>query len=235
MVRTAGNYITVLRRHGFFDIVGAVLANSGASRIRDRKDVLPAAIFVALFCLMFRDFFFTNKSLFDRDVTLWDMPARKLCTQLLRQGGLALGRTPTEVASPSSPTSRTRSFILPIFSIFVFPFSPPQALLLHPCAGDLDRHLLSREILRPFPASFLPRGLALCFRRDVSLVVRILQPHRRAGLDGLDSGPPRPARAPSAAMDARGGGDVDAPFWPALRNHSDNAHARRASDSFLDS
>ncbi|OGD21794.1 MAG: hypothetical protein A2W03_11595 [Candidatus Aminicenantes bacterium RBG_16_63_16] len=68
----------------------SMAAVSRTPRIWDRKDVLPVAIFLVLFLLLFREFFLAGQTIFDRDVTLWEIPARRLCAQLLKEGDFAL-------------------------------------------------------------------------------------------------------------------------------------------------
>ena len=55
-----------------------------------KKDLLFFFLFILLFLLTFREFFFTGRVFFERDTTVVEIPARKLTVSLLREGNFAL-------------------------------------------------------------------------------------------------------------------------------------------------
>ena len=55
-----------------------------------KKDLFFFALFIALFLLVFREFFFTNRVFYERDSTVVEVPVKKLTVQLLKEGNFAL-------------------------------------------------------------------------------------------------------------------------------------------------
>ena len=91
-----------------------------------REDILFFALFIVIFLLVFREFFFTNRVFYERDSTVVEIPVRKLTVQLLKEGNFALwtdalGNGQPFMANPKNaifyPTTLPYLF-LPLFTAF---------------------------------------------------------------------------------------------------------------------
>jgi hypothetical protein len=134
---------------------------SAAPRIWDRKDLLPVALFFVLFLLMFREFFFTGKTIFDRDVTLWEIPARKLCAQLLRAGDFALWTDAFGGGQPFLANPKTAALYPAIAIYLLFPFFVAFKLyyLIHAALTWTGLYFLGKSYALSRRASFLGASL----------------------------------------------------------------------------
>ncbi len=158
-----------------------------------KKDLFFFALFIVLFLLVFREFFFTNRIFYERDSTVVEVPVKKLTAQLLKEGNFALwtdahGNGQPFLANPKNavfyPTTWLYLF-LPLFTAFKLHY------LIHALLGWLGLYVLCRSYTLSRKASFLGASL-FAFERHVPLVFRVLQPHRGPGLDALGPLAPPP-------------------------------------------
>ncbi|MDD8014476.1 MAG: hypothetical protein PHX45_02190 [Acidobacteriota bacterium] len=122
-----------------------------------REDVLFFALFIVIFLLVFREFFFTNRVFYERDSTVVEIPVRKLTVQLLKEGNFALwtdalGNGQPFMANPKNaifyPTTWPYLF-LPLFTAFKLHY------LLHALLGWLGLYALCKSYSLSRKASFL--------------------------------------------------------------------------------
>jgi len=122
-----------------------------------KEDLFFFALFIVLFLLVFREFFFTNRVFYERDSTVVEVPVRKLTVQLLREGDFALwtdalGNGQPFMANPKNavfyPTTWLYLF-LPLFTAFKLHY------LLHALLGWLGLYALCRSYSLSRKASFL--------------------------------------------------------------------------------
>src|SRR4030065_1400622 len=102
-----------------------MIPDRSAAGLVSKKDLFFFALFVALFLLVFREFFFTNRVFFERDTTVVEAPVKKLTVQLLKEGNFALwtdahGNGQPVLAPPKNavfyPTTLLH-LILPVFTV----------------------------------------------------------------------------------------------------------------------
>ncbi|HEX2695046.1 MAG TPA: hypothetical protein VHP61_04790 [Acidobacteriota bacterium] len=126
-----------------------------------KKDLFFFALFIALFLLVFREFFFTNRLFYERDSTVVEVPVKKLTVQLLKEGNFALwtdahGNGQPFLANPKNaifyPTTWLYLF-LPLFTAFKLHY------LIHALLGWLGLYLLCRSYSLSRRASFLGASL----------------------------------------------------------------------------
>jgi len=126
-----------------------------------KKDFFFFALFVALFLLVFREFFFTNRVFFERDTTVVEVPVKKLTVHLLKEGNFALwtdahGNGQPFLANPKNavfyPTTWLY-FILPLFTAFKLHY------LIHVILGWLGLYVLCKSYSLSKKAAFLGASL----------------------------------------------------------------------------
>jgi hypothetical protein len=133
--------------------------NTGA--LISKKDLFFFALFIALFLLVFREFFFTNRVFYERDSTVVEVPVKKLTVQLLKEGNFALwtdahGNGQPFMANPKNavfyPTTWLYLF-LPLFTAFKLHY------LIHALLGWLGLFVLCKSYSLSRKASFLGASL----------------------------------------------------------------------------
>jgi len=126
-----------------------------------KKDLFLFALFIALFLLVFREFFFTNRVFFERDSTVIEVPIKKLTVQLLKEGNFALwtdahGNGQPFLANPKNavlyPTTWLYLF-LPLFTALKLHY------LIHALLGWLGLFVLCKSYSISKKASFLGASL----------------------------------------------------------------------------
>lgn len=126
-----------------------------------KKDLFFFALFIALFLLVFREFFFTNRVFYERDSTVVEVPVKKLTVQLLKEGNFALwtdahGNGQPFMANPKNavfyPTTWLYLF-LPLFTAFKLHY------LIHALLGWLGLCVLCKSYSLSRKASFLGASL----------------------------------------------------------------------------
>jgi len=126
-----------------------------------KKDLFFFALFIALFLLVFREFFFTNRVFYERDSTVVEVPVKKLTVQLLKEGNFALwtdahGNGQPFLANPKNavfyPTTWLYLF-LPLFTAFKLHY------LIHALLGWLGLFVLCKSYSLSRKASFLGASL----------------------------------------------------------------------------
>jgi hypothetical protein len=126
-----------------------------------KKDLFFFALFIALFLLVFREFFFTNRVFYERDSTVVEVPVKKLTVQLLKEGNFALwtdahGNGQPFLANPKNavfyPTTWLYLF-LPLFAAFKLHY------LIHALLGWLGLYVLCGSYFLSKKASFLGASL----------------------------------------------------------------------------
>ena len=126
-----------------------------------KKDLFFFALFVALFLLVFREFFFTNRVFYERDTTVVEVPVKKLTVQLLKEGNFALwtdahGNGQPFLANPKNAIFYPTTWlylILPLFTAFKLHY------LIHVILGWLGLYVLCGSYSLSKRASFLAASL----------------------------------------------------------------------------
>jgi len=126
-----------------------------------KKDLFFFALFIALFLLVFREFFFTNRVFFERDSTVVEVPVKKLTVQLLKEGNFALwtdahGNGQPFLANPKNAVFYPTTWlylILPLFTAFKLHY------LIHALLGWLGLYILCGSYTLSRKASFLGASL----------------------------------------------------------------------------
>jgi hypothetical protein len=126
-----------------------------------KKDALLLALFLVLFLLTFREFFFTGRVFFERDTTVVELPARKLALSLLKDGNLALwtdayGNGQPFLANPKNAVLYPATLLylfLPLFTAFKLYY------LIHVVLGWLGLYRLGRSYGLAPRAAFLAASL----------------------------------------------------------------------------
>jgi len=119
------------------------------------------AAFLILFLLLFRDFFFSSRTFYERDLTLIEIPSRKLCAKLLKEGNFALwtdahGNGQPFLANPKNAVLYPTTWlylVLPFFTAFKLHY------LIHVVIGWLGLYVLTRSYGLTRPAAFLGSSL----------------------------------------------------------------------------
>jgi hypothetical protein len=135
-------------------------AQGSAGRF-SKRDLLFFALFIALFFLVFREFFFTNRVFYERDSTVVEVPVKKLTVQLLKEGNFALwtdahGNGQPFLANPKNAIFYPTTWlylILPLFTAFKLHY------LIHALLGWLGLYLLCGSYSLSRRASFLGASL----------------------------------------------------------------------------
>jgi hypothetical protein len=126
-----------------------------------KKDIFFFALFIVLFLLVFREFFFTDRVFYERDSTVVEVPVKKLTVQLLKEGNFALwtdahGNGQPFMANPKNavfyPTTWLYLF-LPLFTAFKLHY------LIHALLGWLGLFVLCKSYSLSRKASFLGASL----------------------------------------------------------------------------
>jgi len=119
------------------------------------------AVFLILFLLLFHEFFFSSRTFYERDMTLIEIPSRKLCVKLLREGNFALwtdahGNGQPFLANPKNAVLYPTTWlylVLPFFTAFKFHYS------VHVIICWLGLYFLSQSYGLTRRASFLGASL----------------------------------------------------------------------------
>jgi hypothetical protein len=141
-------------------MIGMIPDRSAAGLV-SRKDLIFFALFVTLFLLVFREFFFTNRVFYERDTTVVEVPVKKLTVQLLREGNFALwtdahGNGQPFLANPKNAVFYPTTWfylILPLFTAFKLHY------LIHVILGWLGLYVLCGSYSLSKKASFLGASL----------------------------------------------------------------------------
>ena len=150
-----------LRKAGDSDRTNSVRTDRTAHAPDRRKDLFYFGLFLVLFLLTFREFFFTGRVFFERDTTVVEVPARKLTAALLRQGDFALwtdayGGGQPFLANPKNAVFYPATWlylVLPLFTAFKLYY------LIHVVLGWLGLYALCRSYALSERASFLGASL----------------------------------------------------------------------------
>jgi len=126
-----------------------------------KKDLFFFALFIVLFLLVFREFFFTNRVFYERDSTVVEVPVKKLTVQLLKEGNFALwtdahGNGQPFLANPKNAVFYPTTWlylILPLFTAFKLHY------LIHALLGWLGLYILCGSYTLSRKASFLGASL----------------------------------------------------------------------------
>ncbi len=126
-----------------------------------KKDLFFVALFLALFLVSFREFFFTSRVFYERDTTIVEIPARKLTVDLIRQGHFALwtdayGNGQPFLANPKNAVIYPATLlylILPLFTAFKLYY------LIHVVLGWIGLYALGRSYSQSEKAAFLAASL----------------------------------------------------------------------------
>ena len=138
-----------------------MIPDRSAASLISKKDLFFFALFVALFLLVFREFFFTNRVFFERDTTVVEIPVKKLTVQLLKEGNFALwtdahGNGQPFLANPKNAVFYPTTWlylILPLFTAFKLHY------LIHVILGWLGLYVLCGSYSLSKKASFLGASL----------------------------------------------------------------------------
>jgi hypothetical protein len=122
-----------------------------------RKDWLFLIIFLVIFLSVFGDFFFTSRVFYERDVSIVEVPARKLTATLLKQGNFALwtdsyGNGQPFLANPKNAVLYPTTWlylVLPLFTAFKLHY------FFHVVVGWLGLYLLLKSYSLTRKAAFL--------------------------------------------------------------------------------
>jgi len=126
-----------------------------------KKDLLFFSLFLLLFLITFREFFFTGRVFFERDTSVVEVPARRLTASLLREGNFALwtdayGNGQPFLANPKSAVLYPATLlylILPLFTAFKLYY------LIHALLGWVGLYYLCRSYGVSEKAAFLGASL----------------------------------------------------------------------------
>ena len=138
-----------------------MIPDRSAAGLVSKKDLFFFALFVALFLLVFREFFFTNRVFFERDTTVVEAPVKKLTVQLLQEGNFALwtdahGNGQPFLANPKNAVFYPTTWlylILPLFTAFKLHY------FIHVILGWLGLYVLCGSYSLSKKASFLGASL----------------------------------------------------------------------------
>jgi len=138
-----------------------MILDRSAAGLVSKKDLFFFALFVALFLLVFREFFFTNRVFFERDTTVVEVPVKKLTVHLLKEGNFALwtdahGNGQPFLANPKNAIFYPTTWlylILPLFTAFKLHY------LIHVILGWLGLYVLYGSYALSKKASFLGASL----------------------------------------------------------------------------
>ncbi len=126
-----------------------------------RKDVLYFVLFLTLFLAVFNDFFFSDRAFYERDMTVVEIPARKLFVDLMKEGNWALwtdayGNGQPFLANPKNAVLYPSSLIylvLPFFQAFKLHY------LIHVLLLWLGLYRLCKSYSMTHESSFLGSSL----------------------------------------------------------------------------
>ena len=139
------------------------MASNGAkeSHLFCKQDILFFLLFLIIFLFMFKEFFFTRSTIYERDTTAIEIPTRKLCAQLLKDGNFALwtddyGQGQPFLANPKNaifyPTTLLY-LILPLFTAFKLHY------FIHAIIAWLGLYYLCRSMSLSCRGSFFGASL----------------------------------------------------------------------------
>ncbi len=126
-----------------------------------KKDIPLFLLFVLVFLVLFHDFFLSNKVFFERDTTVIEIPARRLCVRLLEAGNFALwnddmGMGQPFLANPKNAVLYPTTFLylaLPFFTAFRLHY------FLHILVGWIGLFGFGKALKLSARASFLGASL----------------------------------------------------------------------------
>jgi hypothetical protein len=141
----------------FLIVICSVLSDQQTRAPDKKKDLLLFSLFLILFLIMFREFFFTGRVFFERDVTVVELPARKLTVSLLKEGNFALwtdayGNGQPFLANPKNAVLYPATllyFIFPLFTAFKLYY------FIHVLLGWLGLYYLCKSYAISEKAAFL--------------------------------------------------------------------------------
>ena len=136
-------------------------ADRGTSGLFSKRELPFFVLFLILFLLVFREFFFTNRVFYERDSTVVEIPAKKLTVQLLKEGNFALwtdahGNGQPFLANPKNAIFYPTTWlylVLPLFTAFKLHY------LIHALLGWFGLYLLCGSYSLSRRASFLGASL----------------------------------------------------------------------------
>ena len=139
----------------------SVLSDHRVPASDTKKDLLFFFLFILLFLLTFREFFFTGRVFFERDTTVVEIPARKLTVSLLREGNFALwtdayGNGQPFLANPKNAVFYPATLlylILPLFTAFKLYY------FIHVVLGWIGLYRLCKSYALSEMAAFLGASL----------------------------------------------------------------------------
>jgi hypothetical protein len=126
-----------------------------------KRDLFFFSLFVILFLVTFREFFFTGRVFFERDTTVVELPARKLTVGLLKEGNFALwtdayGNGQPFLANPKNAVFYPATLlylVLPLFTAFKLYY------FFHALLGWLGLYYLCKSYALSERAAFLGASL----------------------------------------------------------------------------
>jgi len=126
-----------------------------------KKDLLFFSLFLILFLIMFREFFFTGRVFFERDTTVVELPARKLTVSLLKEGNFALWTDAYGNGQPFLANPKNAVFYPATLLYLVFPLFTAFKLyyLIHVILGWLGLYYLCKSYAVSEKAAFLGASL----------------------------------------------------------------------------
>ncbi len=121
-----------------------------------KKDLIFFLIFLSLFLILFKNFFFANNTFYIRDTTLVEIPTRKLCTELYQEEGIPLwtdayGNGQPFLANPKHAVFYPSTFLYLFLSFFT---AFKLHYLIHVIIGWLGIYYLSKSFSLSQLASF---------------------------------------------------------------------------------
>jgi hypothetical protein len=138
-----------------------MISGQSSTALVPKRDLFFFALFIALFLLVFRGLFFTDRVFFERDTTVVEVPVKKLTVQLLKEGNFALwtdahGNGQPFLANPKNAIFYPTTWlylILPLFTAFKLHY------LIHVILGWLGLYVLCGSYSLSKKASFLGASL----------------------------------------------------------------------------
>lgn len=135
----------------------SVLSDQGTPAPDKKKDLLFFSLFLILFVLTFKDFFFSGRVFFERDTTVVEIPARKLAVALIKEGNFALwtdayGNGQPFLANPKNAVLYPATLLyllLPLFTAFKLYY------FIHVVLGWLGLYRLCKSYSLSEKAAFL--------------------------------------------------------------------------------
>ena len=138
-----------------------MLSERGAPVSDKKKDLLFFSLFLVLFLVTFREFFFTGRVFFERDTTVVELPARKLITTLLKEGNFALWTDAYGNGQPFLANPKNTVFYPATWLYLILPFFTAFRLyyFIHVVLGWLGLYGLGKSYSLSEKAAFLGASL----------------------------------------------------------------------------